>query len=252
MIIPKMFVGNWVLENEPLPYILLNKISTNVFEQYSCVSRLEENTFRFNIYGISSEEIEEIIKEVEIVYDFSSLNLSNRTFNGILWSGSAISEVEPGIWQGIIDYTIYTEKGFSGENGTIEGTSIRDAIVKRAEQTNLINIIEKINIGFQLENNEIIKYPYVSVIGFDYSLSEQTTQTRQENSEYSFLILDIKLERLEEIVEEIENLYDYCLFNIENRDVLINEWTGNSIIELEPGIWQAECYYNCVLEKAIA
>jgi len=245
-----MVAGNFMLENEKLPYIVLSKLATSPFDYDSCAARLEEHTFRFNIYGVSCPEVEQIIQEIETLYDFSSLNLSNRIFNGILWGGTAISELEPGIWQGIVDYTVYTLKEFNGNNSTTSGKTIQDVVIKRAEENNLLHLVGRINLGLQLEQNKYIDYPFVSVPDFVSSVFDLTSLTRQEQVEYSFLILSYKLDQLEEIIAAIENLYDYCSYDI-NKSVLINEWAGNNIVEIEPGLFQAEINYTAVLEKVI-
>ena len=80
----RMIAGSWLLENEPLPYILLSKLVTTPSENYSCLDRLEEHSFRFTIYSRESAEVEAIINELEGIYDFSNLNLIGKIFNGRL------------------------------------------------------------------------------------------------------------------------------------------------------------------------
>lgn len=111
MIMPPMVTGDYQLEaSVNLPYILVSNLNTRLNQYYSLTNRLEESLMRFTIFATSCPETEEIIAKIEEVYDSCTLELANRTFNGMIWAGSDITELEPGIWMGIVEYEVFTMK----------------------------------------------------------------------------------------------------------------------------------------------
>ena len=111
MIMPPMVTGDYQLEaSVKLPYILVANLSTRLNQYYSLTNRLEESLLRFTIFATSCPEVEEIIGKIEEVYDSCTLELNNRLFNGMIWAGSDFTELEPGIWLGVVDYELFTMK----------------------------------------------------------------------------------------------------------------------------------------------
>lgn len=111
MILPRIVAGDFELEDfSNLPRILLANLSTRLDEYYSCTNRLENSLYRFSIYANTLPEVEALISKIEEVYDSCDLAITGRTFNGMIWAGSGITELVPGIWLGIVDYEIFTVK----------------------------------------------------------------------------------------------------------------------------------------------
>jgi hypothetical protein len=78
-----------------------------------------------------------------------------------------------------------------------------------------------------------------------------TTCSKVDKVSFDLAVQGNNTEDLEDLLEKIDHLYSYGRLHLGNRRFTNLEWTGNSIVEIDPEIWEARNNYECMLEKDI-
>ncbi len=116
----KQFSNLWVKVNDictsaytrtniPQSYVVIPQLASSETERTS-KSRIKDNHLTFSFFAETLYDIELIQQEIELVYDYCKLRLNDEYFLMFDWESFGIIEVEPGFWQGTINYNLLTEK----------------------------------------------------------------------------------------------------------------------------------------------
>lgn len=108
--LPYDFKIGFSREGTQRPYINIPFFKTDDDEDTS-KSRHEKMSFGFEIMAHTLEELEAINEEIVTLYDYSRLRFTgHKRFTTMEWEGDTITEMEPGFWQSIVNYSIIQEK----------------------------------------------------------------------------------------------------------------------------------------------
>ena len=73
-------------------------------------SRIEGLQFSFVIHTETLEELEDLQMNIMSAFDYCEIITSDKRFMVMEWVGINHTEVEPGFWQGTVEYEILQEK----------------------------------------------------------------------------------------------------------------------------------------------
>ena len=93
-----------------MPYIHLMRLSTVLENRDTCLNRLETTRMQISLY---SNDFSQFTRQLDIISDtllYSVFSLTNRKLLNIDETSLTINEPEQGIYQGIYQYEVITEK----------------------------------------------------------------------------------------------------------------------------------------------
>jgi len=247
-------VGSFVLEKSKLPYVYISKSANVLSWKDSCLSRYESGNYNIHVYTETLQELLDLLKELEDIYNYGILNLTNefKRFINIQLISSLIQEEIPQLFHGILIYEIIIEKitDLIYINEVTYAKNIFEAITKRFDQFHTLNdlVTSFVTSKFSLEKTVL---PYITIPDFVSNEDQLTTKSRIEALTKSFCIYAESLTEIETIQDEICRVFDYCHLILEDKYFLVMEWLSDSIIELMPQLWKGTVDYEILLEKDI-
>lgn len=104
----KMVLGH-ELENDQIPYVNVANLHTDNYDAHS-QGLLNAENFSFFIYDYNLGSLEETVEKFHNNYDYSLINVKNKSNLTIQWMMNNITEVEAGIWRARMDYMSIIEE----------------------------------------------------------------------------------------------------------------------------------------------
>lgn len=240
------------IEDTSKSYAILTKISNGLDTLDTCLTRLEQNIFQVNVFDVTFSGLLDTFDLVESILENKTLNLTTKRFVSLLYNGANYNEVTQGFYSGWLQYEIMVQKDFSSsfKLDTIIGETFQEALFKHYQNSDNLN--NKVN-GFVTTKfgRGDWRRPFISIPNYKIDEDFRTTcLTRGENYNFSFLVEGNDPDELEIISNEIDNTFSYIKLSLTgNRRFTNLQWIGDSLIEIEPDLWQIEVDYNLLLEK---
>lgn len=248
--------GN-TLESTKRPLVYIEQLSRSISERNTCLQRQEEVLFQIHAVSLSFSELNSLLSGIESTLDWVNLNESydnaNRTMLAVEWQGRERFETRPGRFQGSINYliTVETSIGSRLKTDTTSGSNfyknLRDRYIAHTQLSDLVN--DFTSGEFVLESS---KRPFIFTEGFSTEELESNTKNRQELERFSLVVDEFKPQTVENILEEIMNVYDYCKITSSNRIFLNLEWVGSELFEMENNLWRGKINYELTQEKVLS
>lgn len=229
-----------------LPYIQIEKVSNALDFRDTCGNRIENNIFRINAFDSNNSRLIDTTNKIEDEITWKKLTIGNRRFMSMLYVSSNYEELEPGLYRSQTLTEVITQKDFSGTNyllGKTEGNNFFEAIYTRWKNNLDYNFVTT-RFG-----KEDWKRPIAFVPEYEKNINFVTTKSRIDDINFSITVEGYNPEEIEDIMEEIDNLYSYSGFTISNRRFTNMEWMGDSLFEVSPELWHGSIEYVCALEK---
>lgn len=235
------------------PFTVINKLGTVVTDYTSCGSRQEESLYEFVTYTRQRKQLNRIIERIRDRYDTVTLGVTNRRIMGTLWSGGSISEIETGLFCGKIQYQVFAEKDVTERTNfsLVTGDNFLECLKNRYLESQRLQL--KVN-GFYTSNfgGEETDWPYITVGEIRYSADQRhSCGIVDEAINFPFQVWGKSAERVEIIKEIIMDEYDAITMSLSDRTFYSMLYQGDTLLELESGIWLGEVEYQLIQGKAI-
>lgn len=255
LLLTNVFPSNttsYILENTPLPYLSLQKISNNLGQEYSCLSRIEAGIYKLSYFSESADDVNSKLDEIESALDYHSFPLEYpKKLNSLIWLNRKQTEIYPGIYRGDIFYSVDIYKSIRTDNlgVVLNGQTLFEALNARYEQYNIPET-PFVSTHYQLENT---KPPYITIVQLNTTESWRTSKSRIESNRFSFGGISESLQEAENIIDHLTYYFDYCAMRMPNSKRFTSlKWQGDYTTELYPGLWQCTIDYEMLVEKEIS
>lgn len=236
-------------ENINFPYINITHLGTSFDELNSCFRRYESETYLISVFSYNLQETRELFELLYDLYDTTSFIVRRKTVLSLFWNTTEIIEIEPGIWRATNSIDLEIEKKLTTNYINTQTTSVAffTAIFARFSQfTDLNKLVSGFYYKYGIEN---ITYPYICLESFNFDEDYRHSCGRINLETLTFCIYSYTLTELENIIDVFQDVYDYSVFIINQRNSIIFEWQSTKITEIEPGIWEAKLVYNMKTES---
>lgn len=240
--------GEFNLENQQYPYINLRKILSTFVDHDSCGNRTDEGFYQFAVYCTNKRELKEICDEIINLYEYSTLQCQNRNILSVLFSGKQAIEIEPGIFQAVLNFEILTERIYNSSPRVASGLTINNALYNLyIEAPDLKSSLKHAFFSsYALEGTE---YPFSVLEAENETILDRSSCKKLINNELIFGIYDTKAENVEIIKEKFMDAYDFCRLIIDDSLFISMLYQSDDLQELEPGLWRGGIGYELIVEK---
>jgi hypothetical protein len=236
-----------------LPYVTLAKISNTLDTRDTCGNRVERNIFQISAFDNNFTNSRRILDELERTLDGSILNIGNRRYMSMLWTGRIHREPTRGLYQGILTYEIFAQKDFDATKYYVSSTSganFWEALFNRYKTTS--NKLIDLTNGFVTTKFHTGGWYFLHVPSYEIAEDFATTcNTRGERVSFEIATYGPNPDDVEAILEEVDNVFSYARLVITDKQFTTLEWLGDSLVEIEPEIWRGAIEFNLILEKAL-
>lgn len=239
--------------NATTPYTTLSRISNVLDQRDTCVNRYEMSLYDVTVFTTSFSRLNQLLDDIEDELDYATLAVSDRDFSSCLFQQRRETELEPGFYQGILSYEVQIQKPLSSEFfvSSTTGTTFFNALYKRFNDHYTLN--HKVD-GFVTTRfgADRWKRPFLFVPEYNIVEDFATTCSRVDKISFEIAVEGYGPNEVDEILNEIDNVYSYCTLRVDNRQFTNMEWMGNSLVELEPSLWRGAVQFEIMYEKDIS
>jgi hypothetical protein len=236
-------------QNErPTRYTYIEKLNTELDTLTSTLTRLENHYYRINYYGhnfINVTDNLHLINKRILTLNFSIANYKHCETEVLR---RHYEEVDKGFYHGSITYLFVLERQNTGYTfGHVRALDMYSCLNSRFNGSVLSTVIpDFITTKYTNKPRPYLYIPNYEEIEFLVSTSDGTARTHQVNFSIGFEHGSIASAEL--ALEEIDKLYSYATFYFTdtNKRFMNLSWQGNSLMEIEPFVWEGKVNYQLV------
>lgn len=231
-------------------YLVISKNSTALEYRDTCLDRHEKHIFNFQLYDDDWTRLKLSANSLRDVLDWSNISFTTRRFENIEYVTDNLTELERGKYLHSFFYEIYLAKSKSNfQFSSSEGSDFFEALYNRYLQFQLEFNIQGFVISkfgkSEWDLNHLYVPNYESIENF------RTTLTRIDSTRFSINYRSVALVDVENVIEKIDNVFSYCQYIVDSKQIITIEWLGETITELEPNIWGGSVEYEIMQERLI-
>lgn len=225
-----------------VPYIHVMKSGSFYDQLDTCKTRIDTNQYIVEIVTKNFAELEELRTNVETKLRTKSLQMARRQVLSIDKLNEYIEEKEKGIYVCESLYDIMSQKTFVDGRKQVAGDNFFESLFNWYKVSALYDELKFSTTKFVHESWE---RPYMFVPRYNITEDMLTTCTRGDNYNFNLVIEHTDPVQIESWMETVDDELSYSVLNITNKFFAGINWLGNTLEEIEMGIWQGSINYEC-------